>query len=105
MPTIGLTRETSYQDMIRAYEVRVDNKKVAKIRDGERITFGVDPGSHTVFLTIDWCRSNKVRFECEDGDELEFQCGNTSARSGAYLVLLYATILRHKYLWLRQVEQ
>jgi len=105
MPTIGLTRETSYQDMLRAYGVRVDNKKVATIRDGEMITFRVDPGSHTMFLTLDWGRSNKVRFECKDGDELEFQCGNTSARSGAYLALLYATVLRHKYLWLRQVER
>ncbi|GEM_PF-5005570 len=53
-----------------------------------------------MILKIDWCSSNGLDFEIKNGQTLSFECGN-NVPSGLRQELLYITVLRHKYLWLK----
>lgn len=66
--------------------------------------FMTQPGSHSLFLKIDWCRSNKVSFELQDGETLEFKCGGLS-KLKFFLALWYITFGRSRYLWIKQDRQ
>jgi len=88
---------------IRAYVVKVDGNAVTRIKAGEKVSFQVKPGNHELVLTIDWCRSNKVKFVAHNDEELNFECANSYWDSRPYLALLYATFLRHRYLYLSPV--
>jgi hypothetical protein len=103
MPTITIERADQYADMYRAYNVRVDRKTVARVVSGGKVSFDVKPGGHELELTIDWCRSNKLKFIAGDNEELHFKCGNPLTGYRIILSWLYITFLRHKYLWLKQV--
>jgi hypothetical protein len=102
LATINIERKKQRADIFRAYIVKVDGKTVAKIRIGEKVTFQVEPGNHELVLTIDWCRSSKVKFVAHNDEELHFKCGNSFCDSCPYLVFLYITFLPHKYLYLHQ---
>ena len=84
---ITLYREPSYADSLRSYKVVIDGEVVAKIKHGETISLTPPaPGSHQIWVTIDWCRSNKLDFTYSDAP-LNFVY--SSSLKGMRLFLLY----------------
>jgi hypothetical protein len=73
------------------------------VRAGQVVTVPLAPGQHSVGLTIDWCRSNEVAFAIRPGETVEFECGSSLTGCRWLLALLYVTLLRNEYLWLRQL--
>ena len=55
---IKINRETDYADMMRSYKIVLDNEFLGKINRGETRSFQIKEGRHTLYLKIDWCRSN-----------------------------------------------
>lgn len=100
MPKLTIQRDTGYADRMRAYKVILDGRVVAKIKNGQRVTLEIDTGEHELFLKVDWCRSNKLNFSTQTGEDVAFSCGSSLRGMKVFLVFFYATILRHKYLWL-----
>jgi hypothetical protein len=101
---IRLKRATQYADKHRAYKVVLDGLVVGEIRDGEAREFSVPQGPHTFWLKIDWCSSNKLDFESNDGD-LDFECGNPRRGLALTLAPLSALFSRSVYLQLRKVKR
>jgi hypothetical protein len=58
--------------------VRVDRRKVGKVRSGETFSVDVAPGQHVVRLAVDWCRSPKVRFYSFPGETVRLTCSPTA---------------------------
>lgn len=100
MSQIQLKRGKAWQDMLREYRVLVDGKHVASIGEKSEVTVPITPGKHVVQLSVDWCTSPKVEVTVEQGQTLPMGCG---PNSNALLALLYITLWRKKYIWLRQL--
>jgi hypothetical protein len=63
-----LKRKWGWGDKFRAYHVIVDEQDVGSIREGKEVRFDLAPGSHEVYLKIDWSRSRTITIEANDGD-------------------------------------
>jgi hypothetical protein len=100
--TLIIERETGYADRLRSYRILIDGKQADTIRAKERKTLTLSPGRHSVQLGIDWATSNSLDIVAHPGDTFQVACGNNAKGWRLLLLLLYVTVWRHKYLWLRQ---
>ncbi len=81
----------------------LDGSDVGSLSRGETLEFKTQPGSHTLSLKIDWCRSNEVSFETFEGEAPEFRCGGLTGLK-VFVGLWYITFGRNRYLWLKRVD-
>jgi len=98
---IKINRQSGYADKIRKYKVIVDNDYIGTINAGETKDFEVTSGKHTIYLKIDWCRSNKLDFNVSENEVLEFDCGCSLTGWRLFINLIYITFLKNKYLWIK----
>ncbi|WP_088044252.1 hypothetical protein [Bacillus sp. EAC] len=75
-PKIIISRTSQYVNKLRSYKVFIDSKVVGKIKDGERLTLEVAPGKHSIYLEIDWCKSNNIKFNSKQNEITQFNCGS-----------------------------
>lgn len=68
MPNLILLRDKGWVDGWRKYSVWVDHRKVAHIKQGERIAIPISSGEHTLQTRIDWARTRPIRFQVHDVD-------------------------------------
>jgi hypothetical protein len=97
---ITVRRERGFKDMLRAYVVLLDGRHVGDLRQGQEITLLTTAGTHELQLEIDWCSSKPVLFSIAERQTKLFECGNNIK---VILALLYITVWRGEYLWLRPV--
>lgn len=90
-----------WQDRARKYQILVDGKKAAEIARGAEMAIPLPPGQHTVQMKIDWCTSPKLRVDCSAGQTVVLECG---PNANPFVALLYITIWKSKYLWLRPAQ-
>ncbi|MES2018345.1 MAG: hypothetical protein V4484_17795 [Pseudomonadota bacterium] len=93
-------QQASWQDRMRNYAVLIDGQKAAEIANGAEVRIPVSAGSHVVQLKIDWCRSNALEIVVGENGETIVECGPNGT---PILALLYITLWRGKYLWLKAV--
>ena len=98
---ITISRKRGYADKIRKYKVIVDNNYLGTINAGETKDFEVPPGKHTIYLKIDWCRSNKLDFNLSENEVIEFDCGSSLTGWRLFINIIYITFLKNKYLWIK----
>jgi hypothetical protein len=88
-----------WADRMRDYRVMVDDQEVARVANGASVSVPVSAGEHTVWLSIDWCRSPKLKVRAVPGQPLVLDCG---ANAAPLLALIYISFLRHRYVWLTE---
>jgi hypothetical protein len=99
MSEVIVRRQKAFrQDRLRNYRVYVDGTEVTKVANGMEARIPVSAGEHWVILRIDWCRSNPVKIQLQAGEVAILECGPNAT---PLLALLFITILRDRYLWLR----
>ena len=98
---IKINRLKGYADKVRKYKVIVDDKQIGTIKESETKCFDLSEGEHTIYLKIDWCRSNKIKFSINKDEIIEFDCDNSIRGWRIFLNLLYITFLKNKYLWIK----
>lgn len=87
-----------WRDRSRNYRIFVDGTEAAKVANGKEVGIPVLPGEHVVVLKIDWCKSNPIQVEVQPGKVNTLECGPNGT---PLLALLFITLLRNRYLWLR----
>lgn len=97
-----ISRNNSYADKARRYKVIIDENCYAEISNGERKNIDISPGSHTIYVKIDWCRSNKIQFNSLENKTVEFECGNSMNRWRQLFSLFYITFFKNNYLWIKE---
>src|SRR5262245_49871573 len=98
--SIGLSRaEDAWQDRLRSYKVVLDGEVVGSIGWGEDKVFDVSPGSHTVQLRIDWCRSEAIVVDVRDGERAQLKCHGRSP----LLAMYWVTFARNRYIALERL--
>jgi membrane protease YdiL (CAAX protease family) len=101
---IRLLRRSAISDKLQAYKILIDGDEVGQIRDGQSISILVSPGPHAVQLRMDWCRSKPVEFSATEGEGIRFECGSSLGGWRIILAVLYITLLRNRYMWIRQLQ-
>jgi hypothetical protein len=87
-----------WQDRGRDYRIVVDGKDAGCVGNKGEARIAVTPGSHTVRMEIDWCRSPEVVVAVGAGTKRTLECGPNAS---PFLAFLYITVWKNKYLWLR----
>lgn len=99
---IKINRNRRFIDSLRSYKVILDECYIGDISTDEIKTFEVTPGNHTIYLKIDWCRSNKLDFYASENEVIEFDC-DCSIKGWRILInIIYITFLKNKYLWIKK---
>ncbi len=72
---INITREPGYNaDRRRPYGVFVDGERVLQVREGESTQVTVPPGTHSLSVRLDWCRSNVFTVNAQPGQSTTLWC-------------------------------
>ena len=91
--SIVLTRvPRPFQEARRKYSVRIDGKVVGKIGSGKTQRYSVQPGSHSVQLSIDLARSPVVTIHAHAGESTKLKC--SAAGSPIAIVTLIQSLVR-----------
>ncbi|MES2320245.1 MAG: hypothetical protein V4631_22435 [Pseudomonadota bacterium] len=98
MTELLVRRRSAFQDVARNYAILIDGTEAGTIANDTEARIALTPGVHIVQLKIDWCWSNAVEISVADGGVAVIDCG---ANGNPFLAILYITIWRHKYLWLK----
>ncbi|TXL65683.1 hypothetical protein FHP05_06050 [Cerasibacillus terrae] len=100
---IEIKREAGWADRLRKYKVILDEEEVGSIGPRGTFEYPINPGLHTLYLQIDWCRSEKLEFESQNNEILKFKCGGLS--NFKFLTIIwYITFRRNRYLWIKQIN-
>jgi hypothetical protein len=90
MASVEVKREFGgVTDHLRSYKVVLDGQVVGRLHPGESCFFDVVPGTHELFLKIDWGRSEKVNVKLAAGQTAKFCC---APRGNVFTSLYWATI-------------
>ena len=69
--------KAKWKDRARSYKIVSDEKVVAEVKNGDSISFQVEPGQeHTIYAKIDWTKSNPVIVSLSEGDEVHLGVAN-----------------------------
>jgi hypothetical protein len=66
--------ENGYQDRFRAYRLIIDGQRAGKLKRGQSIQIGVEPGTHSVQMSIDWCSSKTLDVDVAVGARINLLC-------------------------------
>lgn len=100
----SLSRQSRYFDKLRNYKIFIDNIYYGDICDGEIRDIDAGGGQHSIYLTIDWWRSNKLTFSDNHKEVIELQCGNSMNGFKKLFPFLYISFLKNKYLFIKFKE-
>lgn len=97
-----IKRDSGWVDRFRSYQVILDDEVIGEINNGEEKSFDLPKGNHKLKLVIDWCNSNSLTVNNENGNAMSFECGSSLRGFKAFLVLFYVFSRPDEYLWLKQ---
>lgn len=100
MSKITINRVPGYSNKYRKFQLILDNNFIADIKEGEIKTIEVEPGRHTLKAKIDWCQSNELDLNVEEGESKNLKITGTNP----FLVFYYVTFGRKKYLNLENIH-
>lgn len=101
---IIIKRESAYADKLRKYKIVLDGKVIGELADGQSKSFDAKSGEHTLRMKIDWARSNEVKFQSTENETIHFRTSNRMRGVKMLLAIIYATILRNRYLELERID-
>lgn len=98
MARVSLYRErVAWADIFRAYTLLVDGVARGTVKQGETLEIELSPGDHRLQMKIDWATSPELSVS---GDrDVALRC---RANANPFLMLLYITIWRGRYIRLER---
>ena len=103
MATIEVSRKKlphPVRDGVRSYKVVLDGEEVAKLKMGDTTEISSHPGHHTLWMRLDFKKSNTIQFELRPDTTTRFEC----EPGGRYLMALVDLFRSGRYIALRQIE-
>ncbi len=87
MAQIRINRISGYSNKYRKIKLVLNEQVVGSINDGEIKTVEINSGKHKFKATIDWCESNELEFNLEEGAKIELVLKGTNPFFGIYYIL------------------
>lgn len=100
LATICVRRPSKLMYAVREFAVFIDERKVGGVKDGGVARCEVQPGSHSVYVTIDFYKSKPCVINLQPGESASLVCGAKEGMSG--LVSAFTSL--EDYLYLRPEE-
>ena len=101
MATIEFQRTNEYHNRYRDIKLFVDGQQIGLISNGEKKSFSIAPGNHTIIAKIDWCSSHEMKLNFNKNSIKTLRLG--SYDSCSLLAIYYTTLGRKKYLKLTEL--
>lgn len=103
MTKIIVRREKAiWQDRGRQYIILLDGCEIGRVSNGAELEFDVEPGKHAVQMKIDWCHSRQFDIDVRLAETAILECGPNAS---PFLALLYITLWKNRYIWLRDCRK
>lgn len=95
MAYVELTRPSAeYNNRLRSYNVYIDGALQAdKLTRSEPLRLSVSPGTHSLSVAVDWCRTRPSTFEATAGSPLRFSVGARAAWRAVFKPKTYLEVL------------
>jgi hypothetical protein len=74
MSTLEITRHRGWTDKIRKWKVFIDGYELGRIRQGESLSWAIEPGEHELWLKVDWASSQSISFSIKPEETARFEC-------------------------------
>jgi len=101
--TLHLRRVKAFwQDRGRDYVVLVDGRETGRIGNDGELSLRLPAGEHRVRLAIDWCGSPECGITVPADGTVKLECGPSAT---PFLALLYISVWRNRYIWLRPAAE
>lgn len=100
---VHVSRPTQRADRERDYDLLVDGEHHANVGANSTTTLQLQPGTHEIVAQIDHTSSNTLQLQITEGSETLLEVGSNLQGWRSLLGLLYITVLRSRYLYLRQL--
>jgi hypothetical protein len=72
--TLILNRQPGKRDLWRGYRVMIDGDQVAVLNEGETRELTVLPGTHELWIKLDWTRSPKIELDLAEASRTYLEC-------------------------------
>lgn len=79
MPILTINRANEYENKGRKIQILINDKSVAKIKNGEMLKLELPSGKHMIQAKIDWCYSNILELELNKDTNIKLGKGKGSA--------------------------
>ena len=67
----------------------IDGEKTTYVKIGRSVTIDVDPGTHEIFVSMDYLKSNKLDLILGSAETVRLECGSTLRGIKFYLSLFF----------------
>ena len=104
MAIIIVERANEVLDQTRNYDIIVDNFQIGSISSGQKVTFQIPGGRHSIHLKIDWCSSNTITFDISDLNQKKFVCRSNLVGWRRLLPFIVVIFQRDRYLFLEMLD-
>ncbi|WP_032095975.1 MULTISPECIES: hypothetical protein [unclassified Alteromonas] len=98
MTILRITRDSGFADRTRNYTVIANGITLGKISDGETKDFEIKTNTQEVYLSIDWCRSNKLAATPSGNDVIHLTAESSLRGFRLFLAVAYIAIMPTKYI-------
>ena len=88
-PQIIIHRPNEYVGKLRKLWIFIGGEKTAYVKNGGSVTLDVDPGTHEIFVSMDYLKSNKLELTLGYGETVHLECGSTLRGVKFYLSLFF----------------
>lgn len=88
-------KNVAYTDNLRKYKLVIDGEQCGTIGRGETVTQQLEPGRHSVKLTINWCSSEKLTVDIAGDETVKLWC---RPRANPLTVLWFITLGSTRYI-------
>ncbi|MCC7454768.1 MAG: hypothetical protein IT222_11415 [Crocinitomix sp.] len=86
MAQIRIDRISGYSNKYRKIKLVLNEQVVGSINDGEIKIINVPAGKHKFKAKIDWCQSNELEFNLEEGAKIELILKGTNPFFAIYYI-------------------
>tara|TARA_B100000508_G_C11380376_1_gene238308 strand:- start:335 stop:637 length:303 start_codon:yes stop_codon:yes gene_type:complete len=100
MTKITIHRPSGFSNRLRKIQLVLDDQVLGSLKNGESQTYSIPSGAHRLKAVIDWCESNEVTFDLQDGETKTW----TLTGSNPLFAMWYITVGRKQYLKLSASE-
>ena len=104
MAKITISRDRGWADKIRNYIIFLNGQKAGTISEGKEIELNLEKGNYELYVKIDWCSSNKLKFSILNSNEEKKIIVKSSLRGfRIFLAPLYVLLAPSKYLKIEEI--
>lgn len=104
MTSLKIIRNSEFVAKYRKFKIMLNDENMGTIKTGETIEVPVQPGNHELYLKIDWCGSNTIKFSTKEREQLQYRVCYRGDWFNIIQALYFMIFKPYKFLLLEKVD-